>query len=70
MLVTIVNILGIFFGNEIIKYFDLEVKFPRLSNFFKLRAKLQRFYLMWNILILFVLCIGAIGINILVFIAG
>ena len=70
ILVTIFNILGIFFGNEIIKYFNIENKFPSLSNFFKLRAKLQRYYLMWNITILFVLCIGALGINILVFILG
>lgn len=70
MLVTIFNILGIFFGNEIIKYFNLENKFPKLSNFLKLRAKLQRYYLMWNVFILFVLCIGALGINILVFIVG
>ena len=70
ILVIIFDILGIFFGNEIIKYFNIENKFPSLSNFFKLRAELQRYYLMWNIAILFVLCIGALGINILVFNLG
>ena len=70
ILVIIFDILGIFFGNEIIKYFNIENKFPSLSNFFKLRAELQRYYLMWNITILFVLSIGALGINILVFNLG
>ena len=70
ILVIIFDILGIFFGNEIIKYFNIENKFPSLSNFFKLRAELQRYYLMWNITLLFVLCIGALGINILVFNLG
>ena len=70
ILVIIFDILGIFFGNEIIKYFNLEQKFPKLNKFFKLRANLQRYYLMWNIFLLFVLCIFSIGIDILVFIAG
>lgn len=70
ILMIVFNILGIFFGNEIIKYFNIENKFPSLSNFFKLRAELQRYYLMWNITILFVLSIGALGINILVFNLG
>ena len=46
ILVTIFSLLGVFFGNDIIKLFDLENKFPRLSTFFKLRAKFQRYYLM------------------------
>ena len=70
MLVTVFNILGAFFGNEIIKYFNIEERFPCLSNILKIRAKLQRYYFLWNIFILFILCIGALAINILVFITG
>lgn len=70
ILLIVFNILGVFFGNELIKYFNIEKKFPKLNKFFKLRANLQRYYLMWNIFLLFVLCIFGIGINILVFIAG
>ena len=40
------NILGIFFGNEIIKFFDLEKKFPSIYIFFKLRSKFNKYYLM------------------------
>ncbi len=70
ILVTIFSILGVFFGNEIIKYFDLENKYPKLSTFFKVRAKLQRYYLMWNIFILLSLCIFGLFINILAFSFG
>lgn len=67
LLLTVFNILGIFFGNEIIKYFDLENKYPKLYTFFKVRAMFQRYYLMWNIFVLFVVCIVGICINLLVF---
>ena len=70
MLVTLFSVLGIFFGNEIIKYFDLENKFPRLSTFFKVRTKLQRYYLMWNLFLLFSLCIVGICMNLLAFVVG
>ena len=66
----LLNILGIFFGNEIIKYLDLECNLPWLSYFFKLRAKFKRDYLFWNIIRMFVLCVLALGLNILVCIAG
>ena len=67
---TLFSILGIFFGNEIIKYFKLENKYTWLSKFLLIRAKFQRYYLMWNILVLFFLCILGLGINLLAFILG
>ena len=70
ILTTLSSIVGVFFGNELIKYFNLENRFPILAKYFKLRAKFQRYYLIWNMLILFLICIFAIGINILVFIVG
>jgi hypothetical protein len=42
---TVFNILIALFSNEIIKYFDLEKKYPSLDAFFKLRIKFQRYYL-------------------------
>ena len=66
LMLTVLNILIILFGNELIKYFKLEEKFPRLSMFFKLRVTLQKYYLMWNVIILFLCCIVGIGINILI----
>lgn len=67
LLTCVINILGVLFGNEIIRYFNLEERFPKLSTFFKLRAKLQRYYLMWNISIMFIFCIGGAGIDLLLY---
>lgn len=45
LLLTALNILAIMFGNDIVKYLNLENKYPSLSNLLKLRNKLQRYYL-------------------------
>lgn len=66
ILVTLFNILSVFFGNELIKYFNLENKFSSLATFFKLRYTFQRYYLLWNIFFLFILCLSGIFVNILV----
>lgn len=46
LILIVINILSALFGNEIIKYFNIENKFPSLSIFFKLRSKFQQYYLM------------------------
>lgn len=62
------NILSAFFGNEIINYFNLENKFPKLYTFFKLRQKFQRFYLFLNIFAMFIIMLAVIAINLLILI--
>nr|YP_009493203.1 LAGLIDADG endonuclease [Ganoderma calidophilum]AWJ63998.1 LAGLIDADG endonuclease [Ganoderma calidophilum] len=66
LLISITNILIIFFGNEIIKYFDLENKYPSLSTILKIRAKFQRYYLMWNVFYMFFICFIGIILDLLV----
>ena len=66
ILATVFNILGIFFGNEVIKYFELENKYPKLHIFFKLRAKFQKYYLMWNVFYMFFICFIGIILDLLV----
>jgi hypothetical protein len=66
LLITVFNILSVFFSNEIIKFFKLESKFPSLVTFFNLRYKFQRYYLLWNIAILFFTCLLGIFVNIIV----
>ena len=56
ILLILTGIIGTLLSNEIIKYFDLENKYPSLHTFLKIRSKLQRYYLIWNTVILFVLC--------------
>ena len=63
VIVTIINIFSALFGNEIIKYFNLENRFPKLSVFFKVRSTLQKYYLIWSVFVLMFVCIFAIIIN-------
>ena len=68
ILCCIFSITSIFFGNEIIRYFDLEARFPRLSIYFKLRNTFQRYYLFWNIFLVVLAVIIGILMNLLAFI--
>ena len=49
-MIIIFNIYSTIFGNEIIKYFKLEEKYPKLKKIFKLRLQFQRYYLIFNLL--------------------
>ena len=68
ILLTLSNIFGSLFANELLNYFDLENKFPSITGFLKLRAKFQKYYLSWNIFFLLILIIAAIFLNIFIFI--
>lgn len=63
--ITVLNIYSVVFSNEILKYFNIEEKYPRLQKFFVLRRTYQRYYLsVYGIMfILFTLFIG--GLNLL-----
>lgn len=39
------NLLSVFLGNELIEYFKLETKYPKLAGFFRLRLKFKKYYL-------------------------
>ena len=67
---TLFTIIGVFFGNELINYLDLENKNRYLSSFLKIRARLQRYYLIWTIFMLFVVCLVGLFLNLLAFIAS
>ena len=67
ILLTVFSIISTLFSNELISYFNLETKYPRLGVFFRLIAKYQRYYLIWNFLTLIFICIMGIVINLLVF---
>lgn len=46
----------VFYSDQIIKYFDIEKKYPKFGQFLKLRSEFQFYYFTFNfIVILFVL---------------
>jgi hypothetical protein len=63
----LISIISALFGNEFIQYFKLEEKYPKLSIYFKLRTKFQKYYLAWNIFIILIISLISIGLNLLVF---
>ena len=70
ILITVFNIITSMFANEIIKYFNIETKYPKLTNILKLRITLQKYYFMWSTFSLFMICLVGIAINMFTFYMG
>jgi hypothetical protein len=68
ILFCLFTIIGIFYGDILIKYFILEEKYPKLAKFIQIRRKFQQYYLLLNILLIFIALLSIIYVNILVFI--
>ena len=47
---SLISIVFIFFGEFLIKRFDLENKYPKLAKIIALRRKFQRYYLILNVI--------------------
>ena len=63
---SILSILAVLSGNEPIKDFNLEKKYPKLALFFILRVKFQRYFLVGDIFFIILLCIVGVGINLFI----
>ena len=63
---TVFNILSVIAGNQIIDYFKLEVRYPKLAGFFRLRLKFQKYYLVLNFSLIFLIIFWALLLNLLV----
>ena len=55
-------------GNEIINFFKIEEKFPKLIGVLRLRMKFQKYYLILNFSLIFILAMASILIDLLVLI--
>lgn len=63
ILLILFNLISVLFVNELIQYFNLEDKHPYLNKILMLRAKFQRYYLIWNFMILILICLAALFLN-------
>jgi hypothetical protein len=45
IIVSLISIVFIFYGNIILDYLNLELKYPKIAKFIVLRRKFQQFYL-------------------------
>jgi hypothetical protein len=68
MIMSLISILSIFYGEYLIKKYDLENKYPKIASFINLRRKFQNYYLMLSILFMITSLLLIIYVNILVFI--
>lgn len=64
------TVVFIIIGESIIKYFKLELKFPKLAKIIKIRSTFNVYYLIFNIIIIYSILIFFICINLYMFLTG
>jgi hypothetical protein len=69
ILFSIFSIISIFYGDFLIKKFNLEEKFPRIARFIQIRRKFQLFYFTLNIIAIICSLLLIIYVNFIVFIS-
>ena len=67
ILLSLISIISIFYGEKLIIFFDLEKKFPKIAKFIQIRRKFQQYYLLMNIGLIFIVLLIIIFINIIEF---
>jgi hypothetical protein len=67
ILFSLVSIISIIFGDELLLYFNLENKYPKLARFIQIRRKLRYYYLIWNFLLIILVLLTIIYVNLLIF---
>lgn len=64
LIICLIKIISIYFGEYFITYFNLEQKYPKIARFIQLRRKLQRFYLISYLILIILLILGIIILNV------
>ena len=64
ILISLFSIISIFYGDFLITKLNLEVKYPKLGKFIKLRRKFQHFYILMDVIISSIILVLIMYINI------
>lgn len=67
IMLSLISIIFIFYGNILLDYLKLEERYPRIAKLIILRRKFQQFYLLINILIISVVSIIIFAMNLTLF---
>jgi hypothetical protein len=67
ILLSLLQIIFIFYGTVILDYLKLETRYPKLAKFIQLRRTLQQFYLLLNICIIAIVSIIMLFFNLTFF---
>lgn len=65
--ISIINLASVFYSDSLIKYFELETRYPKLAKFFVIRRKLQQYYFGWHFFILIAILLVLFIFNLRVF---
>lgn len=65
LIISIFSIITVLFSNEIINYFKLDIRLPRLCALLTLRKKIQRYYITWHVSVMILISIIGLTMNIL-----
>lgn len=66
ILFCLFSLISVFYGEKLIEYFNVEKRFPSLSNFIKLRRKFQHYYFLLNVILIVITLIYVIYVNLIV----
>jgi hypothetical protein len=66
ILFSLMSIISIIFGDELLKYLKLEEKFPRLARFIEIRRKFRYYYLILNFLMIIFVLVVFLYLNFLI----
>jgi uncharacterized protein YjgD (DUF1641 family) len=61
------SLLTVYYSDSLIKYFNIEEKYPRLAKYISLRRKFQQFYFFTNSLVIIIFLIITLIFNIWIF---
>ena len=64
---ALITIVFIYYGDMLIKYFNLEVKYPRLAKFISFRRKLNSYALKYNLFLILFSVFSQMFASILIF---
>ena len=67
ILFCLITLISIFFSDILLTYFKIAEKYPKIGRIIKLRHQFQKFYFIWNSLLIFIAIFTIIFINILSF---
>lgn len=67
LLISTFNLAAIFYGDSLIKYLNIENKYPSLAYFISIRRKFQQYYFGWNLFLIISVLIVLLLFNIFVF---
>ncbi|SRR6266576_5039148 len=65
--ILLIDLMTIYFGDYLIEKFNIKSKYPRIHKFIQLRRKFQRFYLILDLTIIFIMLIILSILNIIIF---